>query len=128
MEARARERERRGESREVCGGERSSWWRRMLREGLFSCDMQRKLPPRIVAHNSTVHDRGMQNKSISRSLICLSQSAFSSVSVAAATTLATLLSSLLDELKAPANASAPLLLASFSKKSLLEAERERPMG
>ena len=97
-------------------------------EGLFSCDMQRKLPPRIVAHNSTVHDRGMQNKSISRSLISLSQSAFSSVSVAAATTLATLLSSLLDELRAPANASAPLLLASFSKKSLLEAERERPMG
>ena len=84
--------------------------------------------PRIVAHNSTVHDRGMQNKSISRSLISLSQSAFSSVSVAAATTLATLLSSLLDELRAPANASAPLLLASFSKKSLLEAERERPMG
>ena len=41
-------------------------------EGLFSCDMQRKLPPRIVAHNSTVHDRGMQNKSISRSLISLS--------------------------------------------------------
>ena len=43
-------------------------------EGLFSCDMQRKLPPRIVAHNSTVHDRGMQNKSISRSLISLSLS------------------------------------------------------
>ena len=82
--------------------------------------------PRIVAHNSTVHDRGMQNKSIV--LSSLSQSAFSSVSVAAATTLATLLSSLLDELRAPANASAPLLLASFSKKSLLEAERERPMG
>ena len=32
----ARERERRGESREVCGGERSSWWWRMLR-GMKGC-------------------------------------------------------------------------------------------
>ena len=73
MEARAREREERGKSRGL-------WWREEFvvvadvtrNEGLFSCDMQRKLPPRIVAHNSTVHDRGMQNKSISRSLISLS--------------------------------------------------------
>ena len=73
MDLEARERERRGESREVCGGERSSWWWRMLRgrKGCFRVTCKESCP-RIVAHNSTVHDRGMQNKSISRSLISLS--------------------------------------------------------